>query len=116
MGNPMAKNLLSKGEKLVVYDTSSSAAAKFSDVANSIKQLASSCSVIITMLPDGNSVSRAYNGKDGVFQNAKQGALLIDCSTIESTTAAELQKTARGLGLKMLDAPVSGGKDRRIYI
>jgi 3-hydroxyisobutyrate dehydrogenase len=65
--------------------------------------------VVITMLPAGPHVRAVYLGPNGIIENANKGTLLIDCSTIDVTTAREVSAAAEARGLMMLDAPVSGG-------
>jgi 3-hydroxyisobutyrate dehydrogenase len=64
---------------------------------------------VITMLPAGTHVRDVYMGDGGVLERAGEEALLIDCSTIDVTTAREICEAAAGRGLEMVDAPVSGG-------
>src|SRR5699024_4760748 len=49
-------------------------------------------------------------GEDGVLGSAEPGALVIDFSTIRPDAARELAQEARERGLRMIDAPVSGGQ------
>ena len=50
-----------------------------------------------------------YLGPNGIIENANEGTLLIDCSTIDVETARAVAQAAEKNGLMMLDAPVSGG-------
>ena len=77
--------------------------------AANAKELASHSDVIVTMLPSGKEVREVYLGANGIIENAKAGALLIDSSTIDVDTARAVAKAAEGKGLMMVDAPVSGG-------
>jgi 3-hydroxyisobutyrate dehydrogenase len=61
------------------------------------------------MLPAGAQVREVYSGEDGVIAAAPEGALLIDCSTIDVATARAVHQDAAAAGRAMLDAPVSGG-------
>jgi 3-hydroxyisobutyrate dehydrogenase len=61
------------------------------------------------MLPAGPHVDAVYTGDGGILASARQGALLIDCSTIDVETARWVADTAAKAGFAMLDAPVSGG-------
>ena len=63
--------------------------------------------VVITMLPASKHVRAVYH--DDVAPNAKPGTLLIDCSTIDVTSAREVGEGLGKLGFDFLDAPVSGG-------
>lgn len=114
MGAPMAANLLDAGRKLVVFDVVADALrdaeARGARVAASAADAARSADVVITMLPTGKHVHDVYLGSGGVLEAVREGALLIDSSTIDAVTARQVSEAARSQrGLDMLDAPVSGG-------
>jgi 3-hydroxyisobutyrate dehydrogenase len=77
--------------------------------AASAQDAAAATSVTITMLPAGAQVREVYTGENGIIAAAPEGALLIDCSTIDVATAREVHQAAAEAGRAMLDAPVSGG-------
>jgi 3-hydroxyisobutyrate dehydrogenase len=62
---------------------------------------------VITMLPAGKHVREVYEGS--VIGKAPTSAILIDCSTIDVTTARDEIAKAKEQGYDMVDAPVSGG-------
>jgi 3-hydroxyisobutyrate dehydrogenase len=108
MGGPMAANLVKAGHEVVGFDLSKAALAAFggekaADVAAAVK----SAEVVVTMLPAGPHVLSVYG--EHVLPNAKPGALLIDCSTIDVETARRVSRAAAEKGFAMVDAPVSGG-------
>lgn len=73
-------------------------------------EVARTSDVVITMLPSSPHVRDVYeSAAGGVFNAAKPGALLIDCSTIDPTVTRALSSVALSRKLRMLDAPVSGG-------
>lgn len=113
MGGPMLVNLLEAGHSVTTFDLSQEAldAAKEAGSATAASHGAAAAdrSVVITMLPAGRQVRDVYMGEGGVLERAAEGALLIDCSTIDVTTAREVCEAAAANGLDMLDAPVSGG-------
>jgi 3-hydroxyisobutyrate dehydrogenase len=65
--------------------------------------------VVISMLPSGKAVASLYLGDKGVLEHIPQGALIIDCSTIDAATAKQVAQAAEASGRRMIDAPVSGG-------
>jgi 3-hydroxyisobutyrate dehydrogenase len=75
--------------------------------AASATDAAASAEVVLTMLPAGLHVRSVY--RDHVFGAAPEGALLIDCSTIDIDSARSVISDAAERGLAMVDAPVSGG-------
>jgi len=113
MGLPMAHNLIKAGHQVEGVDVGYAATDRLRAVGGAVaetpKIAAARADVVITMLPAGPHVSAVYLGPNGVIENANAGTLLIDCSTIDVTTAREVSAAAEAKGLLMLDAPVSGG-------
>ena len=118
MGKPMAKNLLKAGHSIVCYDVN---AANVADVvasgavaAKSSADVASQVPVVITMLPNSPHVKSVVLGKDGVLEGASEGLILIDMSSIAPLASQEVEKACSEKGVRMLDAPVSGGEPKAI--
>ncbi len=113
MGGPMAKNLMAAGHSVHVFDLSEQAVAtaiadggtKAGTVAEAVK----SADVVVTMLPAGKHVRSVYTGEDGILSAVPSSAILIDSSTIDVTSARDVQAAAAEKGVDMVDAPVSGG-------
>ncbi|MCL2214083.1 MAG: 2-hydroxy-3-oxopropionate reductase [Treponema sp.] len=118
MGKPMAKNLIKAGHQLVVFDivkeAVKDAVAAGAEAASSPKEAASSCEHIITMLPNSPHVKTVVLGENGVLEGAKKGAVLIDMSSIAPGVSREIACECEKAGIKMLDAPVSGGEPKAI--
>jgi 2-hydroxy-3-oxopropionate reductase len=114
MGRPMAKNLMDAGYELVVHNRSQEKAEELAEggnatAAGSPREVAEACDVVITMLPDSPDVEAVVAGKGGVLEGIRDGALLVDMSTISPVVTEELSEKIREKGASMLDAPVSGG-------
>jgi 2-hydroxy-3-oxopropionate reductase len=113
MGKPMARNLMKAGYKLVVYNRSTAPVAELTaegaTTADSPKAVAEQSEIVITMLPDSPQVQAVVTGDDGVLAGAKAGTLVIDMSTISPVVTQEVAQAAQARGVRMLDAPVSGG-------
>ena len=113
MGAPMAANLLKAGHRVTGFDIArgpvEGLAAKGGSAAASAADAASAGEIVITMLPAGPQVRSVYLGAAGVLSNARHGALLVDCSTIDVETARAVAVAAKEARFDMLDAPVSGG-------
>jgi 2-hydroxy-3-oxopropionate reductase len=111
MGRPMAENLIAAGYDLVAYNRTREKAEELegATVAKSPKEVAEQSDIIITMLPDSPQVEEVLLGEDGVLAGIKDGALIVDMSTISPVVTEELAEKAREQGASMLDAPVSGG-------
>src|ERR671912_745767 len=114
MGRPMAKNLMDAGYELVVHNRSPEKAEELAKegnatVAESPRQVAQACDIIVTMLPDSPDVEAVVAGEGGVLEVIRDGALLVDMSTISPVITEKLSEKVREKGASMLDAPVSGG-------
>lgn len=112
MGRPMANNLVNNGYDVIAYDVVPefvAEAAKFgATAAASIKEAVCDSEIVITMLPNGSHVKSVALGEGGLAENAKQGTLLIDMSSISTTDSIEINESLKEKGLRMIDAPVSG--------
>jgi 3-hydroxyisobutyrate dehydrogenase len=112
MGLPMAVNLAKAGHAVSGWDIVPAARERFAGRGGRLAASASAAmagEIVITMLPAGPDVRAAYLGEGGIIANARPGALLIDCSTIDVDTARAVATAAAKAGFAMLDAPVSGG-------
>lgn len=113
MGKPMVRNLLSAGYVPVVFNRSRAAvdelAADGAVAANSIQEAVENSDVVITMLPDSPDVESVVLGENGILKEAKPGTLLIDMSTISPVVTRKLAAELSSAGIRMIDAPVSGG-------
>src|SRR5919201_949493 len=114
MGKPMSKNLLKAGYPLVVHSRSRGpvdevvkAGAK---AVTRPKEVAAQCDVLITMLPNSPDVEQVALGKDGIIEGAKPGLIFVDMSTISPIISKKVGTALAAKGVKMLDAPVSGGE------
>lgn len=79
-------------------------------VAGSIAEAVRDADVVVTMVPASPQVEAIAYGPDGILENAKSGALLVDMSSITPQTSVDLAKAAKDKGIRVLDAPVSGGE------
>jgi 3-hydroxyisobutyrate dehydrogenase len=110
MGGPMAGNLVKAGEHVSGFDVvpaSREASARDGvEIVANARSCVENADVVITMLPAGEHVLSVWND---ILPAANQGALFIDCSTIDVTSARAAHKLAAERGIATLDAPVSGG-------
>ncbi|MCD8139424.1 MAG: 2-hydroxy-3-oxopropionate reductase [Planctomycetaceae bacterium] len=118
MGKPMVKNLLKAGHELVVLDHHQEnidiAVQAGAKAAATPKLVAAGSDIVITMLPNSPQVKSAVLDEDGVLAGAKAGLILIDMSSIAPLASQEIEKACAVKGVKMLDAPVSGGEPKAI--
>lgn len=118
MGKPMAKNLIKAGHELVVYDVIKEnvldVAAAGAKAVESSKEVAQECRLIITMLPNSPHVKTVILGDNGVLEGASSGSIIVDMSSIAPIASQEIEKACAAKGIKMIDAPVSGGEPKAI--
>jgi 2-hydroxy-3-oxopropionate reductase len=118
MGKPMVRNLVKAGNEVWVYDIKTeNIAAVTKDGAKAGKsnaEIVEKCPLIITMLPNSPQVEAVVLGKDGVLEHAKSGSVLIDMSSIAPAASQKVCAACAEKGIKMLDAPVSGGEPKAI--
>lgn len=118
MGKPMAKNLVKAGYDVVCYSrtrASVEAAVSFgARGASSAAEVARACRLVITMLPNSPEVAEVAFGAGGVAEGAAEGTLLVDMSSIAPLAAREIHGKLAAKGVRMLDAPVSGGEPKAI--
>jgi 2-hydroxy-3-oxopropionate reductase len=114
MGGPMAANLVKAGFDVVGYNRSPDKVKALLDAGGrgveNVPDAVRDADVIITMVPDSPDVEAVTTGDDGVFASARQGALYIDMSSIRPDVAVRVADAGRKAGLRVLDAPVSGGE------
>lgn len=113
MGKSMAKNLQNSGYSLNVFTRTKE---KANDLINSgaiwkdsVKELAKSSDIVITIIGTPNDVETVYFGNDGIIENAKKGTYIIDMTTSKPSLAVDIYNEAKKNSLFALDAPVSGG-------
>lgn len=118
MGKPMAKNLLKAGYSLRIYDLVTAAVEEVAScgaiACPTIKEAVKGCDIIITMLPNSPHVKTVILGEGGVAEFAQKGSLIIDMSSIAPGASKEIQKVLSPKGIRMIDAPVSGGEPKAI--
>jgi 2-hydroxy-3-oxopropionate reductase len=114
MGGPMAANLVKAGFDVIGYNRSRPKVDALIEAGgrgtDDVPEAVRDADVIVTMLPDSPDVEGVATGDTGIYANAKRGALYIDMSTIRPDVSARLAELGRERGLRVLDAPVSGGE------
>jgi 2-hydroxy-3-oxopropionate reductase len=114
MGRPMAKHLLKAGSPLIVHNRSQAAVQELvglgAKAAGSPEAVAREAQVVILMLPNSPDVEQVVLGPHGLIAAARPGQLLIDMSTISPIVSQKVGAALAKKGVRMLDAPVSGGE------
>ena len=115
MGGPMALNILKAGHVVTVHNRTREKEVPVAEAgahrAASPREASEGAEIIITCVSDTPDVEEIILGEDGVIDGAKQGAIVIDMSTISPTATRRMAETLGEKGIKMLDAPVSGGSE-----
>lgn len=118
MGRPMSKNLLKAGFELVVLDRKQEVVDELvslgAKAASTPKEVAEQVDAVVTMLPNSPHVKEVVLGENGVIEGAKEGLVVIDMSSIAPLVSREIHAELAKKGIKMIDAPVSGGEPKAI--
>jgi 2-hydroxy-3-oxopropionate reductase len=112
MGSPMSAHLVAAGHRVTGFDLNEDALAKLTaaggTAAASARDAVEGAEVVITMLPDHPHVEEVVLG--AVLDGVARGTLLIDMSTIRPETSLAVAEEGAKRGVRVLDAPVSGGE------
>jgi 3-hydroxyisobutyrate dehydrogenase-like beta-hydroxyacid dehydrogenase len=112
MGSGMAERLATSGYDVCGYDILPAARdalkAKGIAVADTIAGAVKGRAVILSSLPNPDTVRAAWLGDDGIVAKAEAKSLLIELSTIDPATMREVGEAAVKRGLQVVDCPVSG--------
>ena len=119
MGKPMSRNLIKAGYELVVCGHKSKGPVEElvglgAKAVATPKHVAEQSDIIITMLPNSPQVKEVVLGDNGIIKGAKPGMIVVDMSSIAPLVSRELAAKLAGMGVDMLDAPVSGGEPKAI--
>lgn len=118
MGAPMAANLLKQGYEVTVYNRTASKCEPLVELGASAcstpREAAAQADTVITMVSDDSSIAAVYDGEDGLLAGLRQGATVIDCSTVSPALVRETASKVEALGGVFLDAPVTGSSPAAI--
>ena len=118
MGKPMAKNLLKAGYDVTVFDLNADAVAEVvgcgAAAGESIRDVAAIADLLITMVPNSPQVKQVLLEAGGAIETLREGAVVIDCSSINPIASREVAAELCKKHIEMLDAPVSGGEPKAI--
>ncbi len=115
MGAPMALNLLKAGHEVTVHNRSREKEAPVVEAgakpAASPAEAAESAEVVITCVSDTPDVEEIILGETGVIRGAAPGTIVVDMSTVSPSATRRIAERLGEKGIRMLDAPVSGGSE-----
>ena len=120
MGGPMAANLARAGNEVIIGDLNQAAVDAFTGEhetarpANGLAAVGQDAEAVFTCLPNGKIVAEAVLGEGGIAEGMAEGSVLVDMSSSAPTGTIAVGKALAERGIRMVDAPVSGGVPRAI--
>lgn len=112
LGTPIAENILERTGQLYVYNRTASKAqpllARGAIVCPSVKELASRCDIVFSVVLDDAALNAITEGADGLAANLKRNGIHVSVSTILPATAARLEVLHRQHNNHYIAAPVLG--------
>jgi len=116
VGSKLSKSLLRNGFEMVVRDLDRAAAQPLLDGgagwADTNRELAEACDLVITCLPSPAAVRSVMEGPDGVLEGLGNGKIWLEMSTTDEADVRRLGALVIGRGGRPMDGPVSGGCHR----
>ena len=116
VGSKLSKSLLRNGFEMVVRDLDRTAAQPLLDSgagwADTDRELAEACDLVITCLPSPAAVRSVMEGPDGVLEGLGNGTIWLEMSTTDEAEVRRLGALVMGRGARPMDGPVSGGCHR----
>ncbi len=113
MGGRVAKRLMEQGHDVGVYDSDAGAVTRLVALGatgyRSLKALGAEHSFVITVLPNGDIVKKVVFGEQGLATGMREGSTLVDMTSSVPAITTEIGLALSRQGVRMLDAPVSGG-------
>lgn len=113
MGLPFARHIMNAGFRISAYDVSDEAAEPLKGeaaVVSSPAEVAESSDVVIVMVATDQQTRDVVSGENGILSTAREGTVIVLCSTLYPEVCAELEATARERGVRLIDAPVVLGQ------
>ncbi len=115
MGLPIARRLIGAGYVVAVHNRSRASVdalvALGAEALPDAATIGAACDVVLTALPTPETVREVYLGERGLLAGARDGAILIDLSTVSPELSREIEREARERGVDFVDAPISGGPE-----
>jgi len=115
MGAAMAANLARAGFAVTGWNRTEGRAPELADlgvaIADTPAAAAAEADIAVVCVSDTPDVEAVLFGAGGVVEGAREGTLIIDCSTIAPSGSWDFAARLRDRGLAMVDAPVSGGSE-----
>jgi len=110
MGRPMATRLVAAGHEVSVWNRTARQHVDGATTAVSPADAAKEAEVVWSCVADTASVERVMFGDDGAVQSLKEGAIVVDSSTISPTATLRFAERVNAAGVHWVDAPITGSK------
>jgi len=115
MGHPMAGHLARAGHHVTVYNrTAAKAQAWCTEFGGqhrgTPREAAQGAAIVLACVGNDDDLRAITLGPDGAFAGMEPGAIFVDHTTASADVARQMAETAKTLGLRFVDAPVSGGQ------
>ena len=115
MGGPMAGHLLDAGHEVAVWNRTASKCdelvARGARHAATPADCADGADVVVTCVSDSPDLEAVVLGPDGAAAGLREGAVLLDCSTVAPSTETRIAAELAARGVEVVDAPLSGGAE-----
>jgi 3-hydroxyisobutyrate dehydrogenase-like beta-hydroxyacid dehydrogenase len=112
MGTGMAERLLAAGHEVHGWNRTRAKAERLAPkglrVANSPREVAQACELLITMVTDNAALQAVCEGPDGILAGLGAGKIFAEMSTTAPALVRALAERVAATGGALLDAPVSG--------
>ena len=115
MGGPMAGHLLAAGHEVAVWNRTATKGDELVERgarrAESPADAARDADVVVTCVSDTPDLEAVVLGDHGVLEGIRDGAVLLDCSTVSPSAEKALAEALASKGVEVVDAPLSGGAE-----
>ncbi len=117
MGAPMARRLLAAGFVLTLCDRDAQALAAFAQAGARIADTPAECAaanVVLVLVATPEQALQVTLGERGLLagSSATKAPLLALMGTMPAAVAQQIGRELRPLGVRVIDAPISGGAQR----
>ncbi|MGI2879763.1 NAD(P)-dependent oxidoreductase [Vibrio furnissii] len=115
MGYPMAGHLVSAGFDVSVFNRTQTKAQAWAAqhggrAAPTVEACVREADVVLMCVGNDDDVRSMATSEQGALAFMKPGAILVDHTTTSALLAEELGAAAQNVGVRFMDAPVSGGQ------
>lgn len=114
MGGGIARNLVAGGHAVAVWNRTRAkgAAIHGACVARTTREAAAGADLVLSCMSDDEASRAVWLGDDGALAGTPKGAIVVETGTLTPSWIREWASRARDLGLRPLDAPISGSRNQ----